>query len=104
MDVKKARLQTLQTEINRKTREISQSMVGTVQRILVDRVSKKDEAEISGRTENNRVVNFEGDRSLIGLFADVLITEAYPNSLRGELVDVADIDIHKIEETRAFAS
>lgn len=95
MDEKKQRLQELQAEINRKAREISQSMVGTVQRVLVDSLSKKDSAEISGRTENNRVVNFAGDAELIGLFADVKITDAYSNSLRGELIGVADVDQDK---------
>jgi len=61
-------------------------MVGSVQRVLVDRPAKKDPNEISGRTENNRVVNFAGDQALIGHFANVRITEALPNSLRGELV------------------
>ena len=60
-------------------------MVGTVQRVLVDRPSRKDPNEISGRTGNNRVVNFAGPASLIGTFADVTITEALPNSLRGRL-------------------
>jgi len=64
-------------------------MVGTVQRVLVDRLSKKDPKQVSGRTENNRVVNFTADAELIGGFADVLITEALPNSLRGELQCVA---------------
>jgi len=64
-------------------------MVGTVQRLLVERTSKKSQREISGRTENNRWVNFEGDAALIGRFADVLITEALRNSLRGRRVDGA---------------
>jgi tRNA-2-methylthio-N6-dimethylallyladenosine synthase len=64
-----------------------------VQRVLVDRPSRKDPAEISGRTENNRVVNFVGPTSLIGHFADVRITAANPNSLRGELVDVATAEV-----------
>jgi tRNA-2-methylthio-N6-dimethylallyladenosine synthase len=59
-------------------------MVGSVQRVLVDRPSRKDPNEISGRTENNRVVNFAGPASLIGQFVDVRITAANPNSLRGE--------------------
>jgi tRNA-2-methylthio-N6-dimethylallyladenosine synthase len=66
-------------------------MVGTVQRVLVDRPSRKDPRELSGRTENNRVVNFAGSPDLIGQFAEVRITEAMPNSLRGELLtDPAD--------------
>jgi len=61
-----------------------------VQRVLVDRPSRKDPNEIAGRTENNRVVNFAGPRELIGQFVDVRITEAMPNSLRGEIVSTAD--------------
>jgi tRNA-2-methylthio-N6-dimethylallyladenosine synthase len=64
-------------------------MVDSVQRILVERPSKKDSQQLSGRTENNRVVNFSAHHDLIGEFVDVKITEALPNSLRGELVDIA---------------
>jgi tRNA-2-methylthio-N6-dimethylallyladenosine synthase len=85
-DVKQARLARLQHVINNSTQQISREMVGTVQRILVDRPSRKNESEMSGRTENNRVVNFKGPASLIGEFVDVQITEAFTNSLRGELV------------------
>jgi len=95
MSVKKERLNELQAEITRKTREISHAMVGTTQRILVDSVSKKDENEISGRTENNRVVNFSGGKELIGLFVDVVITDSFTNSLRGELLGVSEIDQDK---------
>jgi tRNA-2-methylthio-N6-dimethylallyladenosine synthase len=87
LDVKKARLARLQAQINVQAQNISRSMIGTVQRVLVERVSKKDEMEISGRTENNRVVNFKGPKSLIGKFAMVTITQALPNSLRGELIE-----------------
>ena len=67
---------------------ISRRMVGTTQRVLVGGVSKKDPGQLSGRTENNRVVNFAAsDHSLIGDFADVEITEALPNSLRGRLLE-----------------
>ena len=86
MDVKKARLQRLQKRITEMAMEISHNMVGTVQTVLVDRLARKDENQISGRTENNRVVNFDGDASLIGQFVDVKITEALPNSLRGIIV------------------
>ncbi len=85
-DVKQARLARLQHVINNSTQQISREMVGTVQRILVDRPSRKDASEMSGRTENNRVVNFKGPESLIGEFVDVQITEAFTNSLRGDLV------------------
>ncbi len=86
MSVKKERLARLQAQITKQAARISQSMVGSVQRVLVDRPAKKDPNEISGRTENNRVVNFAGDQALIGQFANVKITEALPNSLRGELL------------------
>ncbi len=89
-EVKKARLKILQTRINQQTLQISENMMGSIQRVLVTRVSRKDETEVSGRTENNRVVNFKADKSLIGHFANVKITEVRPNSLRGELVDSAD--------------
>ena len=85
-EIKKERLQILQNRINQQTLTISENMMGTVQRVLVTRASRKDETEVSGRTENNRVVNFKADKSLIGQFADVKITEVRPNSLRGELV------------------
>ena len=87
MDVKKARLARLQATITKQAASISAAMVGTVQRVLVDRPAKKDPREISGRTENNRVVNFAGDQALIGEFVEVRVTEALPNSLRGELVE-----------------
>ena len=67
--------------------QISQSMVGTRQRVLVEGPSRKDPKQMSGRTENNRVVNFDGDRHWAGLFVDVEITEALPNSLRGVVND-----------------
>jgi len=85
MDVKKQRLQILQARISRQAMEISRSMVGSTQRVLVERLSKKSTRQVSGRTENNRWVNFDGDLSCIGQFVDVVITEALPNSLRGRL-------------------
>ena len=85
--VKKQRLQILQGRIAQFAREISEKMIGTRQRILVTGVSKKDPGQLSGRTENNRVVNFScADSKLIGEFVDVDILEAYTNSLRGVLV------------------
>ena len=90
LDVKKARLQRLQHVINNMAQQISRNMVGTVQRVLVDRPSRKDVNEVAGRTENNRVANFVAPADLIGQFADVRITEALPNSLRGELVEVVE--------------
>ncbi len=90
MAVKKERLARLQALIIRQAAAISERMVGSTQRVLVDRPSRKDPRQMSGRTENNRVVNFDGDASLIGQFANVRITEALPNSLRGRLVEMAD--------------
>ena len=85
MAVKKQRLQILQARISRQAMEISRSMVGSTQRVLVERLSKKSTRQVSGRTENNRWVNFDGNMSCIGQFMDVDITEALPNSLRGRL-------------------
>ncbi len=90
MDVKKQRLQKLQRRISAMASKISQQMLGTTQRILVERPSKKDPKQMAGRTENNRVVNFDGHRRLIGKFVDVKITVAYPNSLQGELLAVEE--------------
>lgn len=85
---KKLRLGRLQKRIQQMATAISESMVGSVQTILVDRPSRKDPGEMSGRTENNRVVNFAGNEDLLGQFVEVTITAALPNSLRGELVSV----------------
>ncbi len=88
-EVKLKRLQHLQAAIEANGRKISEAMVGSVQRILVEGPSKKDPNELQGRTENNRIVNFAGGRHgkrLIGQMIDVKIVLAYPNSLRGELV------------------
>jgi tRNA-2-methylthio-N6-dimethylallyladenosine synthase len=84
--VKKARLARLQQRINLQAQAISRRMVGSVQRVLVAGPSRKDPGQLAGRTENNRVVNFKGDFASIGDFVDVTITEALPNSLRGELL------------------
>jgi tRNA-2-methylthio-N6-dimethylallyladenosine synthase len=83
---KKARLSRLQQRIGEMAAAISQDMVGRVERILVEKVSRKSDEQLSGRTENNRVVNFDAPPDLIGCFVDVRITEALPNSLRGELI------------------
>jgi tRNA-2-methylthio-N6-dimethylallyladenosine synthase len=85
--VKQARLARLQHAINDSAQRISRQMVGTLQRVLVDRPSRKDPKELAGRTENNRVVNFVGPATLIGQFVELRITAANPNSLRGELAD-----------------
>ncbi len=82
--VKQQRLARLHRRINEMASGISRRMVGTVQRVLVDRPSRKNPAQLAGRTENNRVVNFDGPAELIGEFVDVRISEALPNSLRGE--------------------
>ncbi len=86
-EVKKQRLAILQTRIIEQATQISRRMVGNVERILVTGFSPKDPGELSGRTENNRVVNFRAPNpiDLIGYFVDVEIVEAYANSLRGEL-------------------
>ncbi len=85
-EVKKERLHALQELINQQARAISEAMLGSVQRILVEGESTKDASELKGRTENNRVVNFQGHKRLIGHFIDVRISEVRPNSLRGEVV------------------
>ncbi|MBT8446126.1 MAG: tRNA (N6-isopentenyl adenosine(37)-C2)-methylthiotransferase MiaB [Gammaproteobacteria bacterium] len=82
---KKHRLAILQRRILEFAAAYSRDMVGTVQRVLVTGHARKDPRELAGRTENNRVVNFAGSAALIGGFADVRITEALPNSLRGEM-------------------
>lgn len=90
--VKRERLARLQARIAAQAADISRGMLHTVQRVLVEGVSRKDYEQLSGRTENNRVVNFSGNAKLIGQFVDVLITEALPNSLRGRWVDTHDPD------------
>ena len=85
LEVKKERLARLQQRIETNAHRYSRQMVGTVQRVLVDGPSRKDPAKLAGRTENNRVVNFDGDTSLIGQLVDLIIVEALPNSLRGRL-------------------
>ena len=88
-DEKHARLERLQALLNENSAAISRRMLGSVQRVLVERPSKKDVRQLAGRTENNRWVNFDGPTRLINGFADVLITEALRNSLRGRLVEPA---------------
>lgn len=87
MEVKKQRLAILQERINLNARRISEAMIGTTQKVLVTGPAVKNPAQLSGRTENNRVVNFIGQPGLIGQLASVKITEALPNSLRGELIE-----------------
>jgi len=86
LDEKKARLQKLQTTINEMAATISQEMVGSTQKILVEGTSKWSDEELSGKTESNRVVNFAGPKRLVGEMVDVVITEALRNSLRGRIL------------------
>ncbi|OWF81420.1 tRNA (N6-isopentenyl adenosine(37)-C2)-methylthiotransferase MiaB [Yersinia rohdei] len=87
---KKQRLHILQQRITQQAMEISREMVGTVQRILVEGTSRKNVMELAGRTENNRVVNFEGMPELIGKFVDVEIIDVHASSLRGVLLRTED--------------
>jgi len=86
-DIKKERLKKLKTHLDEMTQDISKSMIDTVQTVLVEGVSKKNPLQMTGRTENNRVVNFTAHPRLLGQFVDVIITEALPNSLRARLVE-----------------
>lgn len=88
LEVKKQRLQILQNRLLMNASRYSQSMIGTTQRILVTGFSKKDNNQLAGRTECNRVVNFEGSENLIGQFVTLQISDALPNSLRGRLTEV----------------
>jgi len=83
---KKNWLAELQSLINKQTQEISESMLHTVQTVLVTGTSKKDPNILSGRTENNRVVNFSGELSQVGQFLEIQVTEVLPNSLRGKIL------------------
>lgn len=86
-EVKKQRLERFQKRINEMAAAISESMIGTIQTVLVEGPSKKNPLQMQGRTENNRVVNFIGHPRLAGQFVDVAILEALPNSLRGRMVE-----------------
>ena len=79
-------MQRLQAQINKQAKAISEAMLGTVQKVLVDGRSRRDKTELTGRTENNRIVNFVGSDRLMGQLVDIRITEVYTNSLRGEVV------------------
>ncbi|MDR2506794.1 MAG: tRNA (N6-isopentenyl adenosine(37)-C2)-methylthiotransferase MiaB [Candidatus Accumulibacter sp.] len=85
-EIRLERLTRLQRKIDELAQNVSRSMIGTIQRVLVEGVSKKNESELAGRTDNNRVVNFAGPPRLINTFADARIIEALPHSLRGEIV------------------
>ena len=95
--VKKERLYELQQTVNAQAMRYSRLMLGTEQRVLVEGPSKKNLMELRARTENNRVVNFEGSADLIGQFVDVKITDVFANSLRGELVRTEkDMDLRSV--------
>ena len=85
-EVQLARLMRLQKRIEELAQVVSESMVGSVQRVLVEGISKKNDQELAGRTDNNRIVNFVGNPRLIHRFVDVAITSALPHSLRGEIL------------------
>jgi len=85
--VKLERLQLLQSKINKNAKKISNKMINTSQEVLVEKHSKKDMNQLTGRTENNRWVNFDGPASLIGEFVNIKITEALTNSLRGRVFE-----------------
>jgi tRNA-2-methylthio-N6-dimethylallyladenosine synthase len=87
--VKSGRLARLQAQLDTQSRAISRQMVGSVQRVLVERPSRRDAKQLAGRTENNRWVNFDGDAGLMNRFVDVQVTEAMNNSLRGRLLSAA---------------
>jgi tRNA-i(6)A37 thiotransferase enzyme miaB len=89
-DEKKQRLYLLQQRINNQAAQFSRAMLGTEQRVLVEGPSKKDIMELTGRTETNRIVNFEGTPEMIGKFVDIKITDVFTNSLRGEVVRTED--------------
>lgn len=86
MDVKKQRLQILQNRLTRNARDYSQALIGTFQRVLVTGQAKKHENQLAGRTECNRVVNFDSQDNLVGQFVEIAIDEALPNSLRGRFI------------------
>ena len=96
MEIKKQRLARLQKRINEMSQAISDSMVGSVQTVLVERPSSKDPKQMAGKTENNRTVNFDGAERLIGHFVDVKITKAFPNSLQGDFVAIAELDAKRL--------
>jgi len=89
LEIKQLRLQRLQAQLDAQALAISLTMVGSVQRVLVERAARKGQGELAGRTENNRWLNFPGPSTLLQQFADVRVTEARPHSLRGRLHDAA---------------
>ena len=91
--IKKHRLGILQSVITANANAINKKMVGTIESVLVDGISRKSETQVTGRTENNRKVNFNGGKELIGQFVDVKITEARTNSLQGEYIGLSELEI-----------
>lgn len=87
LEIKKRRLYELQAQINNQAQIYSREMLGTIQKVLVDGFSVKDQTELRGRTDNNRTVNFEGPANLIGHFVNVKITDVMSHTLRGELLN-----------------
>ena len=85
-ETKKERLKIVQDRLRELESQYSQKMLDSTQRVLVERIAQRQDGELAARTENNRVVNFVGDKALIGKFVDVYIIEAYSNSLRGKLL------------------
>ena len=85
LQIKKQRLARLQQDIAARAQRFSEAMIGSVQSVLVEGPSKRNDGQISGRTQNNRVVNFDGPDTLIGGFVDVLITDVFTHSLQGQI-------------------
>ena len=100
-EVKQERLARLQAQLDAQARAISERMVGSLQRILVERTAKKNSRELAGRTENNRWVNFAGPHELIHRYAEVAITEALPHSLRGRLSAALQAEARGVPGTMA---
>lgn len=99
---KKQRLYILQERINQQAMAFSRRMVGSIQRILVEGTSRKNIMELSGRTANNRVVNFEGNPKMIGKFVDVEIVDVYASSLRGKAIRTEDkMELRSIESPQS---
>ena len=98
--IKKHRLGILQNAIASNAAAINEAMVGTVQCILVEGASRNSDLQMMGRTENNRIVNFDGESHLAGLFVNVEITKAYRNSLQGEYVELSALEDSRNETRR----
>ncbi|GGP22168.1 tRNA (N6-isopentenyl adenosine(37)-C2)-methylthiotransferase MiaB [Silvimonas iriomotensis] len=92
-DVKTKRLLRLQARIQELADDVNRNMVGTVQRVLVEGISRKDSKQLAGRTDNNRIVNFDGHPRLVNSFVNVRVTAALPHSLKGEIVTVESVTL-----------